>query len=119
MVGRNAIAFLTRGPGRESEEPSIQPSPERCIACGTCVYLCPTRFIKMEDFDDVRIIWDKVYRAKEHLISGRFYAPIDLIKYAEKTEELDVNCFCDETPFYLKKEITEEKIVRKNKHNHL
>ncbi len=104
MVGRSAITFMARGPGREKEEPSIQPSPERCIACGTCVYLCPTRFIKMEDYEDLRIIWDKVYKAKDHLISGRFYAPIELVDYVHKQEGLDLHCFCDETPLYLQRD---------------
>jgi len=103
MVGREAIAFVTRGPQREGETPSIQPFPERCIACGTCVYLCPTRYIKMVDLDDTRIIWDKVYKAKEHLISGKFYAPVDLVEYAEKTEGLERSLFLDEASSPLEK----------------
>ncbi len=101
MVGRGAITMITKGPSRAKLQACIQPWPERCIACGTCAYLCPTGHIKMFDFDNIRIIWDKVYKAKEHLISGRFYAPIDLVEYVKEAEGIKADFFFDQTTFYL------------------
>jgi len=77
VVGRGAIHMI---PGRSTQKRKgapIQVTPERCIACGTCAYLCPTGLIKMEDHEGVRVIWDRIFKEKEHLISGRFFSPVD------------------------------------------
>jgi bidirectional [NiFe] hydrogenase diaphorase subunit len=93
IVGRAAIAFKKKG----ESETAIQPNPDRCIACGTCVYICPSGYIKMEEAGNVRIIWDKVFKRRDHLISGKYYAPLDRIQYmAEKegvkADEIDTRC---------------------------
>jgi bidirectional [NiFe] hydrogenase diaphorase subunit len=93
IVGRAAIAFKKEG---ESEK-AIQPDPDRCIACGTCVYICPSGYIKMEETGNVRIIWDKVFKKKDHLISGKYYAPLDCVRYVAekegvKADEIDTRC---------------------------
>lgn len=78
IVGRRAIAF--RRPGRvvKGEESPIEVKHDRCIGCGTCAFLCPTGFIKVEDYRDMRVIWDRVFRRKGDPISGKFYPPEDL-----------------------------------------
>jgi len=35
----------------------VEPVEGRCIGCGTCVNICPTDAIRMEDKDNVRTIW--------------------------------------------------------------
>lgn len=93
VVGRGAISFKKKGQG----DTEIQVDSDRCIACGTCVYICPCGYIKMEDYADARIIWGKVFKKKDHLISGKYFPPLDRIRYiAEqvglKSEEIDARC---------------------------
>ncbi len=92
IVGRGAIA-MARGKGRKGEDPPIRPSPERCIACATCAQLCPTGFISVEDWEGVRIMWNKAFKEKEHLISGRFYPPVDLIECPGGTGKGSISYF--------------------------
>jgi len=47
VVGANAICFGGRGVDREVLTPFRTPSDE-CIACGACVWICPTNYIKVE-----------------------------------------------------------------------
>jgi len=74
IVGRNAIT-LVHGQGQLRETVSIEPDPERCIACGTCVFLCPTGFIQMEDFGDSKRIWGRIYRDRGSSHHGRVFYP--------------------------------------------
>jgi len=48
IVGANAIGFIDRGAERHVGTP-IERASERCIGCGTCVYICPTAAISLED----------------------------------------------------------------------
>ena len=48
VVGVSAIGFSNRGPDRKVSAP-FECEAERCIGCGSCYYVCPVNFIKMED----------------------------------------------------------------------
>ncbi|MCL2150069.1 MAG: 2Fe-2S iron-sulfur cluster-binding protein [Dehalococcoidia bacterium] len=48
VVGVGAVSFIMRGLGREVE-PRVIFDAERCIACGSCAYICPTEAIKLTD----------------------------------------------------------------------
>ena len=61
IVGVSALTFQDRGLGRDLEEPQIESDPNACIGCGSCAYVCPTGYVKMESEDDKRIIWNKVF----------------------------------------------------------
>jgi len=54
VVGANALTFV-RAEGPPKAEASA------CIACGACVYICPTDCIKMEETEDERTIvrWNR------------------------------------------------------------
>jgi NADH dehydrogenase/NADH:ubiquinone oxidoreductase subunit G len=48
IIGASAIGFIDRGTERRVGPP-IERHSERCIGCGTCVYICPTAAISLED----------------------------------------------------------------------
>ena len=56
MVGADAVTFVARGRGRENEEAEVVHSSEKCVGCGSCAYVCPTKAITVEDVGDTRII---------------------------------------------------------------
>jgi bidirectional [NiFe] hydrogenase diaphorase subunit len=82
VVGRAAITFKRIG----KRETAIHSDPDRCIACGTCAYICPTGYIRMVDHEDGRIIWNKLFKKRGHLISGKYFAPMDALKKAVERE---------------------------------
>lgn len=51
VVGVTAIDFAERGYVRKVASPFFKSSPD-CIACGTCVYICPTGAITMQEVDE-------------------------------------------------------------------
>lgn len=53
VVGVSAISFVGRGPEKYVATPFLDESHE-CIGCGSCVYICPVDFIKMEEDEKVR-----------------------------------------------------------------
>ena len=86
VVGANAISKINR-----SAEPNALPYTvnfDACIACGSCVYICPTSAISLVDEGDKRIIsWP--YQKKEFQMTkcktcGRFYAPTKQLEYMSK-----------------------------------
>ncbi len=87
IVGRKAITFKRKG----NVVTGILADPNRCIGCGTCAYLCPADHIKIEDHGEVRIIWNKVFRKKDHLISGKYFAPLDRVKYVIAKESVSAD----------------------------
>jgi len=85
IVGVSALTFQDRGLGRDLEEPQIEFDPNACIGCGSCAYVCPTGYVKMESEDDKRIIWNKVFKMTPCKVCGRYFAPEDQLKYISKT----------------------------------
>lgn len=53
VVGVSAISFVGRGPDKVVGTPFMDKSHE-CIGCGSCFYICPVNYIKMEDEENVR-----------------------------------------------------------------
>ncbi len=45
IVGVDAISFIDQGKDRAVENASVLHSYERCIACDSCAYICPTEAI--------------------------------------------------------------------------
>lgn len=48
IIGADAIGFIDRGTERHVGSP-IERASERCVGCGTCVYICPTAAISLAD----------------------------------------------------------------------
>lgn len=48
VIGRSAICFAGRGANKILTTP-YEASPEACIGCGACVYLCPTGCLEVID----------------------------------------------------------------------
>jgi NADH dehydrogenase/NADH:ubiquinone oxidoreductase subunit G len=85
VVGVSALTFQDRGRGRDVNEPEIIFDPNACIGCGSCAYVCPTGFVKMETDGDRRIIWGKVFKMVPCPVCGRYFAPEDQLKYISRT----------------------------------
>jgi bidirectional [NiFe] hydrogenase diaphorase subunit len=84
IVGVNALTFQDRGLNRNIEEPKIEFDPNACIGCGSCAYVCPTGYVKMEAVDNKRIIWDKVFKMTACKVCGRLFAPEDQLRYISR-----------------------------------
>jgi bidirectional [NiFe] hydrogenase diaphorase subunit len=76
VVGANAISFFGRGDRREVGPPF--GDPVACIACGACVYICPTDCIKMEEHGNERTIirWKRTLKMQTCQSCGRPFAPL-------------------------------------------
>ncbi len=53
VVGANAIGFSERGKDRKVSPP-LNAEAIDCIGCGSCAYVCPTNFIKVEETPTTR-----------------------------------------------------------------
>jgi bidirectional [NiFe] hydrogenase diaphorase subunit len=87
IVGVDALKFQDRGLGRDVEEPKIEYLPTACIGCGSCAFICPTGFVKMETTGKgkKRKIWGKEFKMAACQVCGRYFAPLDQLKWISKT----------------------------------
>ena len=89
VVGVSAISLVNRGTKREAAPPFLE-SASACIGCGSCVYICPTKCIKMEDVGDTRIIhrWNVEFKLKKCKVCGNYFAPEAQLEYIRKKWKL-------------------------------
>ena len=77
IMGAGAIGFVNRGPYTLVNTPYFEPTKD-CYGCGTCVKVCPTNAVEMEDAGDTRVMksWSgtKVPLARCSCC-GNFYSP--------------------------------------------
>lgn len=97
VVGVNAITFITRGPSRDEAEPNMQWSYDRCIACGSCAYICPTRAVTLMDKSGVRTLNTPSgvmeFKLKACTKCGTFYAPEKQLEYMARQSNLPLEKF--------------------------
>lgn len=82
-IGANAISTVGRGTGKKVSTPFDEPS-DACVGCGSCVGVCPTGAIKLEDRDGTRKIWGKTFELLKCKRCGKYYAPREYIEFMEK-----------------------------------
>jgi bidirectional [NiFe] hydrogenase diaphorase subunit len=85
VVGTSAISLANRGVNREVAAPFLETAPD-CIGCGSCVFICPTKCIKMEDKGDIRTIhnWKVDFKLKKCKVCGNYFAPEKQLEYIRK-----------------------------------
>ncbi len=89
VVGVNAIGFAQRGIDRITATPFVEAS-ETCIGCGSCVYVCPTGYIKMTDKDGKRYIenWKVELELQSCENCGAYIAPKRQLDYIRNIADL-------------------------------
>lgn len=99
IVGVEAISFLGRGSNRKVGPP-LEINPITCIACGACVYICPTNCIKLEENEKERTIvrWGRTLPMKTCKVCGRSFAPWFQLEYFRKITEDIPKDFWDKCP---------------------
>jgi len=93
-VGVSAISLVNRGIKKEVAPPFLETA-EACIGCGSCVYICPTSCIKMEDKGDTRIIhnWKVRFKLKKCEVCNNYFAPEAQLEYIRKKAGLPEGFF--------------------------
>ena len=84
IVGAGALSFQDCGLDRDVEATKIEFRADKCIGCGSCAFVCPTGFVKLEDEEDKRAIWNKVFKMAVCDKCGRYFAPEDQLKFISK-----------------------------------
>jgi len=93
IVGLGVIRFIDRGVNRDVEEPFIEASPDICIGCGTCFYVCPTGYIKMAEAGGKRTIWGREFELKKCKVCGNYWAPEAQLEYIREKLDLPQDFF--------------------------
>lgn len=97
VVGASAIAFMAQGLDRENKEAGVVFLPEKCIACGSCAYICPTLAVTMEDNQSMRTIKapniKMEFRLKACARCGGYYAPEKQLEFMAQRYGLPLEKF--------------------------
>ena len=94
VVGVSAISLVNRGVKKEVAPPFLETA-SNCIGCGSCVYICPTGCIEMEDTGDTRIIhnWKVKFKLKKCKVCDNYFAPEAQLDYIRKKTGLPKDFF--------------------------
>jgi bidirectional [NiFe] hydrogenase diaphorase subunit len=92
IVGANAISLVNRGFAKEVKPP-FEIGSNACVGCTTCVFICPTGAIKLEDVLTNRSVheWESDFEARPCKICGDHYLGPELRQdYEEMLAEEEV-----------------------------
>ena len=91
VVGASAIGFVSRGLGREVE-PHMVFDTDRCIACGSCAYICPTEAVVLTDANGKRTIstpsGKMEFGMRACATCGAYFAPEKQLEYMARKSGL-------------------------------
>jgi NADH dehydrogenase/NADH:ubiquinone oxidoreductase subunit G len=90
VVGVSAIGMSARGSHKTVGTPFKETSSV-CIGCGACVYVCPTGHIVMQSTGDKRKIWKRTFKMQTCEKCGKYFAPIDQLKFISKKTGVPYN----------------------------
>jgi len=90
VVGVSAIGLFSRGSQKTVGTPYNEKS-DVCIGCGACVYVCPTGHIEMTSTGDKRKIWGRTFRMQTCDKCGKYFAPVDQLKFISKKTGVPLN----------------------------
>lgn len=96
-LGCFAISAVDRGHGKKVSGPLRQPPPD-CIGCLSCAHICPTGFIKWQDLDSSRTIWERQFELLSCKTCGKRTITRDFAEYLMKKRNLPPAYFelCDD-----------------------
>ena len=85
-VGMAAISYVEN----ENGDAAVIFSPDKCIACGSCVYICDEGAVKISDFGDKRVMFTPSgrmeFKLKRCCKCGDYWIPEKQLEYmSEKT----------------------------------
>ena len=93
IVGRAAISYVEGEKGNAS----IVFSPEKCIACGSCSFICDKGAVIMQDSGDSRIITtpsgEMVFSMSQCKNCGDYWIPIRQLEYMAREANLPIEAF--------------------------
>ena len=97
VVGVNAITFKAQGIERDNKKAAMVWDQEKCIACGSCAYICPTDAVTVSDNYQTRVIntpdLKMEFAMKACTKCGSYYAPQKQLGYMAKTANLPLEKF--------------------------
>ncbi|MDD4873737.1 MAG: 4Fe-4S binding protein [Dehalococcoidales bacterium] len=92
-VGRKAIIYVESG----NESATLEFISERCIACGSCSYICSDGAIIFEDIGDTRVITTPAgrmeFKLKKCNKCGYYWAPEKQVKLMAEKANLPLAYF--------------------------
>lgn len=89
IVGVSAISLINRGIEKKVKPP-FEIASSVCIGCGTCVFVCPTGAITLEDIGRPRLAheWHSEFQARPCRVCGDHYlVPESVSDYQELLAE--------------------------------
>lgn len=87
-LGSGAISTVCRGVTKKVSTPYDEPS-DVCIGCGSCVSVCPTGAIKVEEKNGTRTIWGKTFKLLKCSKCGEYFATPEQMEYIKNKLDME------------------------------